>query len=330
MTTEREGVRSHGAFALTSTQQAITVPISEDDIPNVFVSVLLVKGRTEATRRDDGSDPGKPAFRLGYVELKVEDASKRLTVTVKANKDEYPPGQHRARRREREAMPRASRRSSEVTLWAVDYGVLSLTAFRTPDVLRSVYVPKALQVITTDNRQRIVSRRVLIPKGDGRGRWRRRGARRRHAAQGLPRAGVLARIRRHRCHRPGDRRREASGVADDLSDHGGGRRQALAVWIGRERNPHQQAGDPEAGVPALPRASAIGPRSAPSSRASCARRATRSSPSAASIRRCFSSQGALKQTRVDCRRWIDRGALRRASALGDRQGSLQMTARLSG
>ena len=56
-----------------------------------------------------------------------------------------------------------------MTLWAVDYGVLSLTAFRTPDVLRSVYVPKALEVMTEDNRQRIVSRRVLTPKGSDEG-----------------------------------------------------------------------------------------------------------------------------------------------------------------
>ena len=58
---------------------------------------------------------------------------------------------------------------SEVTLWAVDYGVLSLTGYRTPDVLGSVYVHKALQVMNTDNRQRIVSRRVLTPKGDTEG-----------------------------------------------------------------------------------------------------------------------------------------------------------------
>jgi uncharacterized protein YfaS (alpha-2-macroglobulin family) len=54
---------------------------------------------------------------------------------------------------------------SEVTLWAVDYGVLSLTGYRTPDVLDAVYVRKALQVINADSRQRIVSRRVLTPKG---------------------------------------------------------------------------------------------------------------------------------------------------------------------
>ena len=44
VTTEREGVRSHRQFPLTSTQQSISIPITEEDIPNVFVSVLLVKG----------------------------------------------------------------------------------------------------------------------------------------------------------------------------------------------------------------------------------------------------------------------------------------------
>ncbi len=58
LTTEREGVRTSTQFELTSTQQTITVPITETDIPNVFVSVLLVKGRTkEATPDDDAAIP---------------------------------------------------------------------------------------------------------------------------------------------------------------------------------------------------------------------------------------------------------------------------------
>jgi uncharacterized protein YfaS (alpha-2-macroglobulin family) len=96
VTTEREGIRTHRQFALTSTQQSIDVPLTEEDIPNVYVSVLLVKGRSrpivpvlpqagaggdrgEAAARarseagsasggpssevkeDDPSDPGKPA-----------------------------------------------------------------------------------------------------------------------------------------------------------------------------------------------------------------------------------------------------------------------------
>ncbi len=171
VTTEREGVRSHRQFALTSTQQSIDVPIGEADIPNLYVSVLLVKGRSrpiagaDTAKEDDPSDPGKPSFRLGYLQLGVEDVSKRLTVAVAANKDEYRPGNRAAVTVD--VTDRQGRgAASEVTLWAVDYGVLSLTAYRTPDVLGSVYVKKALQVLTEDGRQKIVSRRVVTPKGE--------------------------------------------------------------------------------------------------------------------------------------------------------------------
>ena len=182
VTTEREGIRSHRQFALTSTQQSLDIPITEGDIPNLYVSVLLVKGRSASpgdqaaaavvTRGprgiEDPSDPGKPAFRLGYVELQVEDATKRLTVSVQANSTEYRPAtdaQVRVSVTDQQGRPA----QSEVTLWAVDYGVLSLTAYRTPDVLRSVYVHKALQVMNSDSRQRIVSQRVLTPKGETEG-----------------------------------------------------------------------------------------------------------------------------------------------------------------
>ncbi len=176
VTTEREGVRSHRQFALTSTQQSISVPITEDDIPNVCVSVLLVKGRTNpapvaasATRADaDTSDPGKPSFRLGYVELKVEDRVTRLTVAVTADRQEYRPAAKATVRVEVKDMAGAGA-ASEVTLWAVDYGVLSLTGYQPPDVAGSVYVRKSLQVFNADSRQRIVSRRVLTPKGGSEG-----------------------------------------------------------------------------------------------------------------------------------------------------------------
>jgi uncharacterized protein YfaS (alpha-2-macroglobulin family) len=164
LTTEREGIRTQQRFTLTSTQQTVTVPITEADIPNVYVSVVLIKGRTPGDTRDDASDPGKPSFRLGYVELQVEDASKRLSIAVTANRQEYRPANNAkvdVLLKDAQGNPAVG----EVTLWAVDYGVLSLTGFQTPDVLRSVYVPKALQVTTEDNRQRIVSRRALIPKG---------------------------------------------------------------------------------------------------------------------------------------------------------------------
>ena len=164
LTTEREGVRTSKQFEVTSTQQTISVPITEADIPNVFVSVLLVKGRTKDATPDDGSDPGKPSFRLGYTELTVEDDTKRLSVDVKANRDEYRP----ATKAKIEVTVKDTKgvgTRSEVTLWAVDYGVLSLTGYETPDVLESIYLRKALQVLNEDSRQMIIARRALTPKG---------------------------------------------------------------------------------------------------------------------------------------------------------------------
>jgi hypothetical protein len=168
LTTEREGVRTERVFTLSSTQETVTVPVTEEDIPNVYVSVLLVKGRTEGFTAKDASDPGKPSFRLGYAELRVEDARKRLSVSVRSDRDEYRPA---AKMKVEIAVTDAEKKpaAAELTLWAVDYGVLSLTGYRTPDLLSSVWVAKALQVANEDSRQRIVSRRVLTPKGASEG-----------------------------------------------------------------------------------------------------------------------------------------------------------------
>jgi uncharacterized protein YfaS (alpha-2-macroglobulin family) len=168
LTVEREGVRSYERFQLTSTQQTVEVPVTERDIPNVFVSVLLIRGRTSEDPGQNGDDPGKPAFRLGYTELLVSDETKKLSLKVTADRAEYlPANKAKVSVEVRDIMNRPA--ASEVTLWAVDYGVLSLTGYSAPDVVSAVYQRKALQVLNEDSRQRIVSRRVLTPKGDSPG-----------------------------------------------------------------------------------------------------------------------------------------------------------------
>ena len=84
VTTEREGIRSHRQFALTSTQQSITVPMTEADIPNVFVSVLLVKGRTavpveaaDAPRGGPYDDRGSERSRQAVVPSRLRRAAGR-------------------------------------------------------------------------------------------------------------------------------------------------------------------------------------------------------------------------------------------------------------
>jgi uncharacterized protein YfaS (alpha-2-macroglobulin family) len=92
LTVEREGIRRHQTFTVSSMQDTIDVPITEADVPNVFVSVVLVKGRTAEPRAADGTDPGRPAYRVGHVELEVDSARKRLHVGVTADRQAYRPG----------------------------------------------------------------------------------------------------------------------------------------------------------------------------------------------------------------------------------------------
>lgn len=158
VTVEREGISHHRTFTIASTQDTVEVPVTEADVPNVYVSVVLVKGRTSSEFTADG-DIGRPAYRVGYTELTVDDGSKRLRVEVSADREEYRPRQPArvsVAVTARDGKPAAG----EVTLWAVDYGLLSLTGYTTPDVVKAIYAPKALQVMTEDSRLALMLRRT--------------------------------------------------------------------------------------------------------------------------------------------------------------------------
>ena len=106
--------------------------------------------------------------------------------------------------------------------------------------------------MTTDNRQRIVSRRVLTPKGgdDGGGGGEEPGA------------GTLRKDFRVLAFWVGSVVTDANGHAgvdvklpESLTTYrimAVAARPGVALRIGRQRGPHQQAGDAEADVPALP------------------------------------------------------------------------------
>jgi uncharacterized protein YfaS (alpha-2-macroglobulin family) len=164
LTVEREGVLRHRRFEITSTQDTVDVPVTEADVPNVFVSVVLVKGRTATELAADGTDGGRPSFRVGYTQLTIDDASKRLRVEVSADREDYRPRQP-ARVNVKVAGADGAAVSGEVTLWAMDYGLLSLTGYTTPDVVKAIYAPKPLQVTSEDNRQRLISRQILMAQG---------------------------------------------------------------------------------------------------------------------------------------------------------------------
>ena len=130
------------AHASPSGTTTLKLPITEAFAPNAFVSIVVARGRSAPPGPLD--DPGRPTIRVGYAELRVTPERKRLTVDVAPLARGVPAGRHRAGRARRCATAAGAGQRSEVTLWAVDEGVLALTGYRTPDPIDLLYRPRGL------------------------------------------------------------------------------------------------------------------------------------------------------------------------------------------
>ena len=141
VTVEREGLIQQRRLRISSGTTTMKLPITESFAPNVFVSIVVARGRSAAPGPLD--DPGRPTVRVGYAELRVTPERKRLAVEVAAGSKEYRPGDSaRVALQVKDAAGAGQR--SEVTLWAVDQGVLALTGYETPDPLELIYRPRGL------------------------------------------------------------------------------------------------------------------------------------------------------------------------------------------
>lgn len=160
VTVEREGIIEQRRLRITAGTTTLTFPITEAYAPNVFVSVLVSKGRTAAPAGLD--DPGRPAIRVGYAELRVTPEVKRLAVAVTPLAAEYRPGDTaRVRLAVTDAAGRGHR--SEVTLWAVDEGVLALTGYETPDPIDLLYRPRGVGLRLGSNLVTVAPQLALQP-----------------------------------------------------------------------------------------------------------------------------------------------------------------------
>lgn len=169
VTLEREGIIDNWVTKLYGSADRIEIKLTEDHLPNVFVSVLLLQGRAgEKKLSEEGEDVGKPSFKIGYANLLVDPGTKHLQIDVKTNRKDYRPGDEvRAEVKVKDALGRGI--ESEISLAAVDEGVLSLIGYRTPDPFPAFYGPRPLSVKTVEMRAGIVGQRNYGEKGEDRG-----------------------------------------------------------------------------------------------------------------------------------------------------------------
>jgi uncharacterized protein YfaS (alpha-2-macroglobulin family) len=119
----------------------IEIPIERGDLPNVFVSVLLARGSEDCPRKVK-----EPEYRVGYCQLPVRNPASRLAVSVVCPATNYLPAQPVEVTVNVSGISNSPVANAEVTLYAVDEGILSLGDPGLPKPAEIFYAPRPLLV----------------------------------------------------------------------------------------------------------------------------------------------------------------------------------------
>ncbi|WP_343520820.1 MG2 domain-containing protein [Sphingomonas sp.] len=180
VTVEREGVLSSFVTELSGDNPVVEVPMQGVYAPDVFVSVMAVRGRiggwklwwADLARRwnlpffsREGAAPtatvdlAKPSYRLGIAKVKVGWEGHRMAVAVKADKERYA-----ARDTAKVALqvknPDGSvAPSADVAFVAVDEALLQLAPNESWDVLGAMMGERPISVLTSTAQTQVVGKR---------------------------------------------------------------------------------------------------------------------------------------------------------------------------
>lgn len=125
---ERNRIHRHFITELSPDNPVIRVPVQDEEAPNIFISVLQIRGSEASPKKHK-----MPEYKIGYCQLEVDSKAKVLTVDIQPEQEEVRPAgslvitgtvsDHQGR----------PVNGCEVTLYAVDEGVLSLMKHETPN-----------------------------------------------------------------------------------------------------------------------------------------------------------------------------------------------------
>lgn len=171
VTVERELVLRHFTKKLRGNADYVEIPIESIDLPNIYVCVTLLRGRVKELSWDEEKeeDLGKPQFKIGYVNLKVDTKEKHLKVKTWSDKTDYRPRDSVTVYCEVKNYKDQAVANSEVALFVVDLGVLNIINFQTPDPFPYFYGSRYLSVKTIESRLNILGERDYGEKGEERG-----------------------------------------------------------------------------------------------------------------------------------------------------------------
>ena len=181
VTVEREGVLRSFTTELDGTDPVVEVAMPGSYAPDVFVSVLAVRGRIEDSwggwlhrlgekigllaKREPAPPPtalvdlAKPAYRLGVAKVKVGWEAHQLAVTVKPEATRFGPRETANVGIQVRGPDGKPARTADVAFAAVDEALLQLAPNPSWDVLTALMGERPLSVLTSTAQMQVVGKR---------------------------------------------------------------------------------------------------------------------------------------------------------------------------
>ncbi|HEX8572761.1 MAG TPA: MG2 domain-containing protein [Allosphingosinicella sp.] len=193
VTVEREGVLSSFVTELSGKEPVIDVKLPGSYAPDVYISVMAVRGRVASWRVWLAEfaqrwkvplvarianptalvDLAKPSWRIGMTKVKVGWEAHRLKVAVKTEKDRYQVRDHVRTAVQVLGPDGKPARSAEFAFAAVDQALLQLSPNESWDVLKAMMGERPLSVVTSTAAMQVVGKRhygrKAVPAGGGGG-----------------------------------------------------------------------------------------------------------------------------------------------------------------
>jgi alpha-2-macroglobulin len=185
VTVEREGVLSSFVTELSGKDPVISVPMPAAYAPDVYVSVMAVRGRVDSTgkwlaetakywglsgKTGEGAAPtalvdlSKPSYRLGIAKVKVGWEGHQLAVSVKTDKPKYSVRETAmvdVDVREPGGKPAAT---AEIAFAAVDEALLQLSRNDSWNLIDAMMGERPISVLTSTAQMQIVGKRTYGKK----------------------------------------------------------------------------------------------------------------------------------------------------------------------
>lgn len=159
LTVEREEIFSEQLLHLTEPTTVLEIPVREEYLPAVYVTVSSYSVRTKEPDHDFSTpDMDKPKGYFGAAALLVSTETREFGIRISADKTLYRPGEKATvtlTATEKDGTPVEG---AEVTLMAVDRGVVDLINYHVPDPVSFFYQQRRFPncVYGGDSRERLI------------------------------------------------------------------------------------------------------------------------------------------------------------------------------